>query len=170
MRDTQFDIYDELGWHRVYPLEECFESIRYRVQHQDEIIEALREENEQLKDEKWKDVTLQELKKERDTAIANARRGFEITEEAEAAINKWQKQHIAEKHNNNSYHGAIGGNWRYEFTPTSIGTIGVCICSTCASKIDKDMAPYINESLSFRLDKKDQLVEFYDSEFVFENI
>ena len=27
--------------------------------------------------------------------------------------------------------GAIGGTWTYKFVPTSIGTIGTCICGKC---------------------------------------
>lgn len=54
---------------------------------------------------------------------------FIITDKEEAAIKKWQKKHVKEKHNGNNYSGAIGGRYTYEFIPTSIGDIGIVRCS-----------------------------------------
>lgn len=54
---------------------------------------------------------------------------FEITPEEQTKIEKWQNKHIKKKHKGNNYHGAIGGNWTYEFIPTSIGYIGTVKCS-----------------------------------------
>lgn len=53
---------------------------------------------------------------------------FKINEEEQNNINEWIKNHIKEKHNNNSSSGAIGGKFIYQFTPTSIGDIGEIVC------------------------------------------
>jgi hypothetical protein len=51
------------------------------------------------------------------------------TEKETKAISEWINKHIEEKHGGNSYAGAIGGRFSYNFTPTSIGEIGVIKCS-----------------------------------------
>lgn len=58
---------------------------------------------------------------------------FEITEDEQKNIIKWQNKHIKKKHKGNTYFGAIGGNWSYEFIPTSIGDIGTVKCD-CGEK------------------------------------
>lgn len=55
------------------------------------------------------------------------------TEEEVAKMMKWAEEHydvcpIRE-------HGAIGGRYTYEFTPTSIGTVCAIKCS-CGAKFD----------------------------------
>lgn len=55
--------------------------------------------------------------------------GFEINNEEYEAIEQWKCDHEKEKHNGKLKHGAIGGNYTYEFIPTSIGTIGSIRCS-----------------------------------------
>lgn len=52
-------------------------------------------------------------------------------------INKWREKHEAERHSGNSYAGAIGGRYTYEFTPTSIGTFGR-VCCSCGEYFDYD--------------------------------
>ena len=69
-----------------------------------------------------KDKEIESLRNE----LAN---GFGITNEEWEAIHKWQGEHIKEVHNGNSYSGAIGGRWTYEFIPTSLGDIGTVKCS-----------------------------------------
>jgi hypothetical protein len=54
---------------------------------------------------------------------------FEITKNEEQQIGKWQAKHIKKKHKGNSYSGAIGGRFTYEFTPTSLGDIGIIKCN-----------------------------------------
>ena len=54
---------------------------------------------------------------------------FSISEEEEKDIEKWKNKHIKERHNGNSYDGAIGGRFTYIFTPTSIGEVGQIKCS-----------------------------------------
>lgn len=69
-----------------------------------------------------KDEEIKSLRNE----LAN---GFGITDEEWEAIHKWQDEHIKEVHNGNSYSGAIGGRWTFEFIPTSLGDIGTVKCS-----------------------------------------
>lgn len=68
-----------------------------------------------------KDAEIKSLKNE----LAN---GFGITDAEWEAIHNWQDKHIKEVHKSDNYSGAIGGSYTYEFTPTSIGTIGIIKC------------------------------------------
>jgi len=54
---------------------------------------------------------------------------FDTSKEEDIQIEKWQKKHIKKKHRNNTYSGAIGGRWTYEFVPTSLGDIGTIKCN-----------------------------------------
>lgn len=54
---------------------------------------------------------------------------FSTNAEEDIKIEKWQKKHIKKKHKGDTYFGAIGGNWSYEFIPTSIGDIGTVKCN-----------------------------------------
>jgi len=94
--------------------------------------EALLQENERLRTE---------VKKMR----ADLRRGFPITEEESKQIHDWIRKHNEEKHGADyakkkyRYTGTIGGAFTYEFTPTSIGTIGTVICSCGEEFIFSDL-------------------------------
>ena len=84
--------------------------------------------------EEWnKDEEIQKLKSEIESLqdkLNNARRySFEITPEEHEAIEEWKKKHVEEKHNGDTYAGAIGGRYKYIFVPTSIGTVGSIKCS-----------------------------------------
>ena len=84
--------------------------------------------------EEWnKDEEIQKLKNKIESLqdeLRNIRRySFEITHEEYKAIEEWKKKHVEEKHNGDSYAGAIGGRYKYIFVPTSIGTVGSIKCS-----------------------------------------
>lgn len=84
--------------------------------------------------EEWnKDEEIQELKNKIESLqnnLNNIRRySFEITREEHEAIEEWKKKHVEEKHNGDTYAGAIGGRYKYIFVPTSIGTVGSIKCS-----------------------------------------
>lgn len=83
--------------------------------------EHLREENERIKSETYKDEELARLKKEYDQMSNDYYRGFPISEEEDKKINEWIKKQM-EKHPGGL--GAIGGRFIYEFIPTGIGTSG----------------------------------------------
>lgn len=95
----------------------------------------LQKELDKLKDEKWSDKTLKDLREKLQRAYADMNRGFEITEEEDAKIKYWIREHMADRHRSVSEDditygaGAIGGRFSYEFIPTGIGTIGTIKCS-----------------------------------------
>lgn len=101
-----------------------------QVQGQNSVLKA---ENDRLKSEHYKDEEIQRLQQE----VANWKKrvvgSFEINEDERLAIDEWKAKHIQEKHNGNQYAGAIGGRFKYIFTPTSIGEIGEIECS-CGEK------------------------------------
>ena len=102
-------------------------SERYNTQN-DQIISSnkqLREENEMLKDNMCPSCTRPEK--------YPAQHGFVIYNEEYEAIEQWKQKHEKEKHNGKMKHGAIGGSYTYEFTPTSIGVIGSVKCR-CGEK------------------------------------
>ena len=56
-------------------------------------------------------------------------RFFGLYKEQSEAIEQWLTDHIKEKHGDKKeYHGAIGGAYTYEFTPTSLGIVTVFKC------------------------------------------
>lgn len=105
-------------------------AITRRVQGENNRLQA---ENKALKDEHYKDAEIQRLLAECQEWKARACRGFEIDEDERIAIDEWKKNHIQERHNGKGYAGAIGGRFKYIFTPTSIGEIGEIQCS-CGEK------------------------------------
>lgn len=110
-------------------LEQCFMEILTYVKECEEQKEKALEKLAQ-----WnKEEEILKLKEEIKKIRNENRYGFSITEEENKAISEWMENHIKEKHNGNSYAGAIGGNFTYKFIPTSIGTIGEIQCS-CGEK------------------------------------
>lgn len=53
---------------------------------------------------------------------------FIISKYEAKEIENWKSEHEEKVHKGDNYAGAIGGKYAYEFTPTSIGTIGVVKC------------------------------------------
>ena len=123
-------------------IEDYLLNIKELSKSKDNQIQKLKEENAQLKAENYKDDELDSMKKQLESAKAdrevmrkNMYRGFPITEEEKEAIYKWSKEHDEKEHKNpRGYHGAIGGGFDYVFTPTSIGTIGICVCGACQKR------------------------------------
>lgn len=125
----------------LYDFDECLENyennLRYLFDSQKQTIESLRKRIEELEDEKFQDKEIQKLQNENEKLRKEMRNGFPISEEIDKKINKWQENHIKEKHwagDRPKSFGAIGGNFVYEFIPTSIGTIITCKCC-CGEKI-----------------------------------
>ena len=138
----------------------------FEVKNKD--IQCLKEKIKKLEDEKWKDNELQNMKKTYDEMKANYYRGFSISKKEQNAINEWQKNHLTNQHNLKtlkqkvSFGGAIGGNFKFEFILTAIGTVGSCICESCQSQARKDSMgdPEILKAL----------LKEYDAEFIFQDI
>ena len=95
--------------------------------------EAKKEEAYKQLEEWNKDEEIQELKNKIESLqdkLNNIKKySFEITPEEHEAIEKWKKKYVEEKHNGDSYAGAIGGRYKYIFVPTPIGTVGSIKCS-----------------------------------------
>ena len=84
-----------------------------------------------------KDKKIQELEDKIAELRSELGYSFRMTKEDWNRVREWQIQHQAEKHGLKTSKdrlaagGAIGGNWTFEFIPTSIGTVGTCICGSC---------------------------------------
>lgn len=109
--------------------EECIDIISKSLKHKDNQITLLQNQVYALKLEHYKDVVMQDMQKEIDELKQLLQNSFVITNSEKQVIDRWIERHTQEKHNNNTYAGAIGGRYTYEFTPTSIGNMGVIKCS-----------------------------------------
>lgn len=102
-------------------------------------IQYLREENERLRDEHFKDKQLDEMSKILESVRADYLRGFPISEEEEKKIYEFQKDHDTNFHSNpTQYHGVSGGGYEFSFYPTGLGTISYCICGDCKRRAIKE--------------------------------
>lgn len=114
-------------------IEEALDAVkilaRNQIEYRDEKIKNLQIENEALRSEHFKDNEIKRLKQENNELRKDMLRGFPISAEEWQKLAAWQQYHIKNKHGGRQVAGAIGGRFSYEFTPTSIGTTGVCRCS-----------------------------------------
>lgn len=114
------------------------------------------------------DSRVKEIKAKYDEATKALYRGFGISREESEEITAWKKKHDVEQHGLNSLDkrlqagGAIGGRYHYQFVPTSIGTIGTCVCGSCESKA-------FAEAKGDR-EKYNKLKKKYDAEFDFSEL
>ena len=98
------------------------------------------------------------LKEERDRAVSELRRGFGFSEEETNKVNSWKRAHSNNRHGaRTNADRALRGNYSYEMTPTSVGTIKSCICETCRIKAIEKSNGDIN--------KYRKLLEIYDAVF-----
>jgi len=120
-------------------LDNLCKALKYKFTKQDEIIENLKKENQELKEEVWKDKKLQEMEKRLKRMEEEYLLGFPISKEDYEKAQNWITQHEKEKHSlfNKGYSrgGCIGGSYTWEFTPTGIGTFGTVKC-TCGDSFD----------------------------------
>lgn len=121
------------------------EDIKHELQGKDIRIEYLEKQNEELRDEKYKDNELSRMESELKTMKEDYYRGFPISEEEQKSIREWMDKHDEEVHHARTLGdklklgGCCGGRYTYEFTPTSIGTIGTVKCSCGAKFTFQDM-------------------------------
>lgn len=137
-------------------------NIQYLFKKQEKQLEYWKNRAREVEDEKWSDKEMVKLAIERDNAIQALKRGFGISEEEAEDVRKWQNHHIETQHCNCVGRGCIGGNFIYEFIPTSIGVIGSIYCKTCMDKIKKE---YPDTDLTYS-----QLVAKYDAERIFRDV
>lgn len=127
---------------QVHDSDDALESIRIEYESKVDTIPRLSEANKKLKDEAYKDNELSAMKKELSDAkkrfqeqLEDYDRGFPISAEENEKIEAWKKQHLSEAHGSKTsverlaFGGAIGGTFKYEFVPTSLGVIGSVKCS-----------------------------------------
>lgn len=117
---------------REETIDEYLNNIKVNLLDKQKTIESLREKIDNFEKEAYATKEMQDMKKQRDTALADMWRGFPITEKESVAIRDWKKKHDTEVHGNpHGYHGCSGGGYTYMFYPTSIGTVGSCRCDIC---------------------------------------
>ena len=149
-------------------------NIKEIFKNKDNQIQKLNAENAQLKDKNYKDNELDSMKKQVESAKIDMEimkkdmyRGFPITAKEKEAIYNWSKEHDKKEHKNpRGYHGAIGGGFDYVFTPTSIGTIGVCVCGICQKRAyDEAFA-----NGTFDREKYNKYMNEHGGHFIFQDI
>ena len=131
--DIEYSAWRDGKFVTVPPMDELCAILKEKFEAKEQRIAYLEKENEHLKSEHYKDDEIKQLKEENKRLQEDYWRGFPISKEEEKAIDDWWKKHREEKHNGNTYSGAIGGSLEYRFIPTSIGTIGEVVCS-CGEK------------------------------------
>lgn len=97
--------------------------------------EYLSEEIKKVKSETYKDEELAKMKQEYDRMYADYNRGFAISKEESEKINAWMKEITKDEDFQTKVGGAIGGRFKYEFIPTSIGVIGTITDSFSGKKL-----------------------------------
>ena len=157
-------------------IEDYLLNIKELSKNKDNQIQKLKAENAQLKDENYKDNELDSMKKQVESAKIDMEimkkdmyRGFPITAKEKEAIYNWSKEHDKKEHKNpRGYHGTIGGGFDYVFTPTSIGTVGVCVCKTCERRAYA--AAFSNPKIGYNRDKYREYMKKHNGEFIFQDI
>jgi hypothetical protein len=61
--------------------------------------------------------------------------GFTVSDDDQRKFAAWVEEHSKTCKMVKGYQGAIGGNWTYCFTPTSIGTVFKVECA-CGERVD----------------------------------
>lgn len=158
---------------KSYPslsVEELCDIIKITIEQKDEQIAHLSEKNKQLKEESYKDRVIQKWQKENERLRQKNFNGFPISNKEKETIENWKRQHNTLIHNNESS-GAIGGRYDYIFTPTSIGDIGICRCSSCEKRILQQIFKEAQEEKIFTFSQRlKELKERNDVEFVFRHL
>jgi len=92
--------------------------------------EYLRDENNRIKSETYKDEELSKMKEKYDRMISDYYRGFPISEEEGKKIKEWMNK-LMENEPDMKINGA---RFHYEFYPTSIGIAGWVVDSITGKK------------------------------------
>lgn len=137
---SEYSTYFNGEYTNVYDLDKCLRAIQCRNADNERRIKNLEEENNRLKDEHYKDETIQIMKSELDKMRRDYWRGFPITEDEEKTIENWKKEHDEKVHGYTKEmrikaEGISGGRYSYRFIPTAIGTSGVIRCS-CGAEFE----------------------------------
>lgn len=171
MYDRSFTIIDGKFQERL-PLDNIFNQIKNYINTVEEQNKQLIEENKKIKDKKYAENELSSMKKELNEMKSDYYRGFPISEKQDESILIWQDNHLENQHNLKTFReklsaqGAIGGNFEFRFVPTSIGTIGYCICPFCYQKAQKEI--YKLNIKNFK--ERKNIFDKYDAEFCFQEL
>lgn len=118
-----------MGWYEVYRTEEYIENLQSVIKGlrmKDDAIDKLRKENNELKDEHYKDEELQRLQEEIVRLQSDCNRGFPITKVEQEVIDG-----LCKKHKMDCPHC----RFRYVFDPTPVGTFGYLKCKVCGDEL-----------------------------------
>lgn len=154
--------------HDAINFEDCIMMIVDRINAAEEDKQTALDKVKKYEEEINADARVKEIKAKYEEATKALYRGFAISENDEKNITKWKTQHDVKRHGLDTLEkrmqagGAIGGRYHYEFLPTSIGTIGTCVCGRCAQKA-------FEEAKGDR-EKYRQLKKKYDAEFDFSEL
>ena len=163
-------IYKNGKSYTLLPVEELCDTIKLTIEQKDEQIAHLLKENKELKEETYKDYIIRKWQQANEELRQENYNGFPISNEEKKAIENWKRQHNTLIHNNESS-GAIGGRYDYIFTPTSIGDVGICRCSSCEKRILQQVFKEAQEEKNFNFSQRfKELKEKNDVEFVFRHL
>ena len=114
---------------------EAFQTIQREINLLKYQNRRLNEENCRLKNENYKNEELSGMRQQLEKMQKDYYRGFPISEEEQKSIREWMDKHDEEVHHCRTLKdklrrgGCVEGTYKYEFVPTSIGTIGTVKCS-----------------------------------------
>lgn len=118
--------------------QKCVDDITKIFKSQADIIERQSKMINRLESEHYKDDKIRELQAQIRDLRNEPNTMFHTSPDEWQKIDEWTDKHTKEKHwdsvrNRPASSGTIGGRYSFEFTPTSIGTIGVVKC-TCGDE------------------------------------
>lgn len=82
---------------------------------------------EKMKEETYKDSEIARLRKDNQELREEMKYGYPVTKDEWEKIKEWKDDWFRRKRNGDTYMGAIGGGFVYQFHPTGIGIIAKVI-------------------------------------------
>lgn len=146
--ESKYSTYVDGEYTNVLPFDELIRGIKAHIQSVEMRNKYLENENKKLKDEHYKDEELEKLRSELKQCRENLNRGFGISEEENAAIEKWKLNHEIDKHGLDTEEkrfasqGCCGGKYVFEFIPTTVSIVGRIKCGICGENSHSNA--YIN--------------------------
>lgn len=125
----------------VLPFNELMDVLRYKYERLSKDLDNAIEDNKALRDEHYKDATIEALQARLDIMEKQYHRGFPISEQEEHMIETWKVKHDIEDHGYDTFEklvkaeGVSCGRYSYHFYPTAIGICGEIHCS-CGAKFE----------------------------------
>lgn len=154
MRDREIAASWKLGLLGTF--EEAIHRLEELHDWDQQTIKGLRNENEKLKNNTFKEESVNHLVKEMQQMRHDYENGFPVSDEELARLATWQTQHIQSYHKGN----LPEDSWSYIFIPKATEVVKICRCNDCY-----DMA--VNLACSLKAKPKDY-IETYDAEFRFD--